>query len=240
MAGFDPTSMLAKAAMEKGASIGQMGMGATQMIQGAQQGKKANQMPLPMVDPNQQALLSEMNQRRKALMTGAGVQAGLNQVNQGIAGTQNVIARNTGGDAGGTIAGLLQSQRVGGQNLNQVLAGANQQQQYFTNLASDLNNRIAERRFAIQQWQKAQALAQAAELKKTGSTNFMTGLSSFGGQKKDQGQQQQPLQQQQFSGMIDPQQASVMPTDTTSMQSAPELTGLTQNAGSMAAWGGVV
>ena len=133
--------------------------------------KNKAQQP-PMVDPNQLALLNEMNQRRKALMTGAGVQSGINQVNQATAQTQNVISRNTGGDIGNTISGLLQAQRVGGQNINQVLGGANQQQQFFTTLADQLNGKIADRKLGLQQYEYGRQLAQQAENSKNNMTNL--------------------------------------------------------------------
>lgn len=141
-------------------------------------GGKNNSQGLPMFDPSQLALLNEINQRRKALMTGAGVQSGLSQVNQQTAQAQNLIAKNTGGDVGSTVSGLLQAQAVGGQNTNNVLAGAGQQQQYFTDLYNKLSNDISARKYGIQRYEYARQLAQEAEDAKNRNTNLGTTLGA--------------------------------------------------------------
>ncbi len=190
-------------------------LGAAQLIGSAI--KKDQAQAPPLEDPGQRALLEDIEQRRKSAQTGADTAGARRAAEQLGQTTQANIAKVTGGDVGGTVSGLLKAQRATGQNINEALAAGQQRQQFFTGLAQDLQNRIAQRKLDLQQFSRVQALGEAAQLRKEGISNLLgfvgTGTPpQLGGQ---QGQQPaQPAAQAQTPPATPPTVAGGLPPAT--------------------------
>jgi len=103
------------------------GMGILQNLQAMKLKNQAETAMPGFVDPNQSAFLAELAQKRKSIETGADFAAGMNTIDTTNAGTNEAIVRSTGGDVGGTIQALLQSQGMANQAKNNVLAQGQQQ-----------------------------------------------------------------------------------------------------------------
>lgn len=167
-----------------GAAIG-AGLGiATSAIQGIQAArlkKKAEAAMPELVDPNQAAFLSELNQKRRSIETGADFAGAMDNIDATTAGTQEAITRNTGGDVGGTIQALLQAQQTGNMAKNAAIGQGQQQQMQANSMYGNLLNQIAARRFSLQQQQSQQALAEWGQKKQTSNQNAMAGVTGAAG-----------------------------------------------------------
>jgi len=157
-----------------------MAVGLGQMIAGAVQKKKAEKLMPGMEDPEQRAELEDVKQRMASATSGtdAMTAANLRNVAQGTAQTQNTIARNTGGDVGGTVSAMLQSQRTGDSSANQVYGQARQQLPYFMTMKNSILNNIAQRKLELGLLKHNQVQAQAEANKKSGFGNLMQGVMS--------------------------------------------------------------
>jgi len=157
-----------------------MAVGLGQMIAGAVQKKKAEKLMPGMEDPEQRAELEDVKQRMASATSGtdAMTAANLRNVAQGTAQTQNTIARNTGGDVGGTVSAMLQSQRTGDSSANQVYGQARQQLPYFMTMKNTMLNNIAQRKLELGLLKHNQVQAQAEANKKSGFGNLMQGVMS--------------------------------------------------------------
>jgi len=157
-----------------------MAVGIGQMIAGAVQKKKAEKLMPGMEDPEQRAELEDVKQRMASATSGtdAMTAANLRNVAQGTAQTQNTIARNTGGDVGGTVSAMLQSQRTGDSSANQVYGQARQQLPYFMTMKNSMLNNIAQRKLELGLLKHNQVQAQAEANKKSGFGNLMQGVMS--------------------------------------------------------------
>ena len=186
---MDP--MLVGTAIKSGVGL------ATGMLQSLQAKKlkdKANSNLPQLVDPRQASFLSELNQKRRSMDTGADFAAGMSAIDTGNAGTNQAITQNTGGDVGGTIQALLQSERVSADAKNNVLAQGQQQQMQLNGMFNDLNNKIAARQMQLQMYKSQQAQAEWAKKKQTANQNMgaavagITGLIPGAGKGADMGQ----------------------------------------------------
>jgi hypothetical protein len=158
---------------------GQMGMGIgiMQMLQGMQSKKQGQNFIPSYEDPRQLAMLAEINQKRKSLETGADVASAINAANQAQAATQAGIVKSTGGDIGGTVQALLQSERNTAGARNQALAQGAQRQLQYTGLAKDLLDNIEARKLQLQMYRSQQKMAEWARSMSSGQQNFLTGLT---------------------------------------------------------------
>ena len=159
------------------------------------QKKKAEKLMPGMEDPEQRAELEDVKQRMASATSGtdAMTAANLRNVAQGTAQTQNTIARNTGGDVGGTVSAMLQSQRTGDSSANQVYGQARQQLPYFMTMKNSMLNNIAQRKLELGLLKHNQVQAQAEANKKSGFGNLMQGvMSSVGAGGKGGTQMQSP------------------------------------------------
>lgn len=160
------------------------GMGvATGLIQSMQANKLKKQADASfpeLVDPNQAGYLAELAQKRKSLETGADFAAGMNAIDATNAGTNDAITRSAGGDASGTIQGLLQAQRVAGDAKNQVLAQGQNQQMQYNQMYQGMLDQIAGRKLQLQMQRSQQARAEWAAKQKSAQQNLMGGLASLG------------------------------------------------------------
>lgn len=157
-----------------GAGIG-LATALIQNIQANNLKKKAESAMPPNIDPRQASFLAELNQKRKAIDTGADFASGINTINQTNAGTNNAIVNSSGGDAGNTLQGLLQSEGVANQGKNNVIAQGQQQQMQYNSMFNDLNNKISARSLQLQMYRSQQARAEWAQKKQSASQNTMAG-----------------------------------------------------------------
>jgi len=153
-----------------------LGAGALQSLQAMKLKNKAETALPSFVDPNQSAFLAELAQKRKSIDTGADFAAGMNTIDTTNAGTNEAIVRSTGGDVGGTIQALLQSQGMANQAKNNVLAQGQQQQMQYNQMYSGLLNRVEDRKLQLQMYRSQQARAEWAKKQQQANQNMMAGL----------------------------------------------------------------
>lgn len=159
-----------------GAGLG-LATGIIQNIGAASAKKKADAAMPPLIDPRQAAFLSELNQKRKAIDTGAAFGAGTNAVNNLNASTNSAISQAAGGDVGGTTQGLLQSQAVANSGENNVLAQGQGQQLAYNSMFNALNNKISDRQTQLELLDSQQKRAEWAQKKQMANQNMMAGVS---------------------------------------------------------------
>lgn len=130
-------------------------------------------------DPRQLSRLAQLQQMQRSLETGTGAmtQAAKGAAEQGMAGTQAGIVRSTGGDVGSTIQGLLQSQRVGGENVNAAFAKGQEAAMQMNPLINALNNQIASRKMELQLAQSQQKRAEWAKMQQQVNQNLNADLA---------------------------------------------------------------
>jgi hypothetical protein len=152
------------------------GLGLLQEIQAANLKKKANQAFPDLVDPNQAAFLAELGQKRKSIDTGADFAAGMGAIDTTNAGTNDAIVKSTGGDVGGTIQGLLQSERAAGDSKNAVLAQGQQQQTQYNAMYENMLNQISAKKMQLQLARSQQYRAEWAKMKQQANQNLLAGI----------------------------------------------------------------
>lgn len=165
------------------ATSGAMGlaMGAIQSIKAKKLKDKADAAMPELVDPGQAAFLSELNQKRRSIDTGADFAAGMQAIDTTNAGTNDALVRSAGGDASGTIQALLQSERVAGDSKNNVLAQGQQRQAQYTSMYGNLLNDISQRSLELQLMKSQQARAEWAKMQSNASKNVQAGIAGFSG-----------------------------------------------------------
>jgi len=165
------------------ATSGAMGlaMGAIQSIKAKKLKDKADSAMPELVDPGQAAFLSELNQKRRSIDTGADFAAGMQAIDTTNAGTNDALVRSAGGDASGTIQALLQSERVAGDSKNNVLAQGQQQQAQYNSMYGNLLNDMSQRRLELQLMRSQQARAEWAKMQSNASKNVQAGIAGFSG-----------------------------------------------------------
>jgi hypothetical protein len=165
------------------ATSGAMGlaMGAIQSIKAKKLKDKAEGAMPELVDPGQAAFLSELNQKRRSIDTGADFAAGMQAIDATNSGTNDALVRNSGGDASGTIQALLQSERVAGDSKNNVLAQGQQQQVQYNSMYGNLLNDMSQRRLELQLMRSQQARAEWAKMQSNASKNVQAGIAGFSG-----------------------------------------------------------
>jgi hypothetical protein len=158
--------------------------GLGQMISGAIKKKQAEKMKPGMEDPDQRAALEATQQRMKSSYAGtdATTAANMRAIDQGTRQTQQAISKNTGGNVGGTMSALLQSQRTGAGQANQAFAGAAQRGSHFQGLGDMMQSRISQRKLELGMLDYQQKMGEAMENKKAGFGNLMQGVQSSMGQ----------------------------------------------------------
>lgn len=155
-----------------------MAMGIGQMLSGLSSKKSAEGYFPSYQDPKQMALLAEIGQKKKSLETGADFAEALRGINQAQGATQAGIIKATGGDVGGTIQGLLQSERTTANARNQAYAQGAGQQMAYNSLYSNLLNNIEARDLQLRMQQSQQKMAEWAQSMKEGRQNFLAGMAN--------------------------------------------------------------
>lgn len=149
--------------------------GITAVIQGIKAKKlkdKADAAMPELVDPGQAAFLSELQQKRRSIDTGADFATGMQAIDATNTGTNDALVRNGGGDAGATMQALLQSERVAGDSKNNVLAQGQQQQMQYNSMYGSLLNDMSQRKLELQLMQSQQARAEWAKMQSNAAKNF--------------------------------------------------------------------
>lgn len=152
--------------------------------------KKAQALRPSDVDPLEAERLAEVEQRAQAIRTGSDVatQRSLDEIGNIAASTREDIGRFTGGDVGSTVEGFLQSQRVAGQQAGTAIAQGQRNLPFFENLAQSLGSRISQRKLDLQQFERAQTQAEAAQARKdavlTGNA-ILASQGSLPGEERD-------------------------------------------------------
>lgn len=128
--------------------------------------KKADAAKPPLVDQGEASFLQDIENRRNNIDTGVGYASAERQADQLTANTQSNILKASGGDTGAAINGLLLAARMGGQQYNDsAVTQQAQQQNFLTQTAGGLVNKIADRKLQLQLADRAQYLAQAMQYK---------------------------------------------------------------------------
>ena len=158
-------SSLGPAGAAAGAGLG-LATGLIQNIQANKLKKQADASMPELVDPNQAAYLSELNQKRKSLASGAEFSTAMQQADTQQASVNDAITRGAGGDSGATIQGLLQAQTNAGNIKNQALANGQQQQYAIDSVYGNQLNKIAARKMQLQLLQVPQSVSLLLSLQK--------------------------------------------------------------------------
>lgn len=166
-----------------GASVGL----ATSLVQGLQAAKLKKEADAAMPelqDPAQAGMLSELNQKRKSIETGADFATAMQEAEESQAATNDALLRLSGGDTGTAMQALLQSGRNTGAVKNQAIAQGQTQQQFYDNAALGLQNLISARALHLQLLDSQQKRAEWNTKAQARSANFQAGLAKmFGGAK---------------------------------------------------------
>lgn len=156
-----------------------IGTGLLQTLQANNLKKQANSAMPDLIDPNQSSYLAELAQKRKSIDTGADFAADMNYIDSQNAATNEAITKNTGGDVGGTIQALLQSQRVSSDAKNNVLSRGHQQQFGYNQMFGDMLNKISAKQLQLQLYRSQQARAEWAKKKQQANQNMMAGIGNL-------------------------------------------------------------
>lgn len=143
-----------------------------QTIQALKAKKDARAAAPSKIDPRQAAFLSELNQKRKSIDTGAEFATGMQAIDDTTAATNDAIVHSSGGDAAGTIQALLQSATIAGKSKNAVLARGTQEQNIATGLYANTLDKIAARKMQLQLADQQQAMAEWAAKSKDAFQNW--------------------------------------------------------------------
>jgi hypothetical protein len=133
-----------------------LGSSIIQGLQANKANKQANALQPAQYDPIQLSMLDEIQQRRQSLLTGSAFAGQMGGIDQAQAGVNRAIVNSSGGDVSASIQGLLASQSNAGRAKNQLYAGADAQQQMYTELGAGLMNRISDRALQLQLAQQGQ------------------------------------------------------------------------------------
>lgn len=155
-----------------GALIGAAIGGTGGLIKGLVQHKKRADA-VDLVDANEANRLQQLIQARKSIQAGTDP-ASVNAKNENArlnASTQNVIARNSGGNVSSTINGFLRAQSNAQGNVNQIEANSRQQVPFYLNAEGDITQRMARRKLELQLLKQSQKNAQNAQDAKENNVN---------------------------------------------------------------------
>lgn len=155
--------------------------GGKQAIGARRDQKAADSLQPSLYDPQQQAFLAEINQKRKSINSGSAYAADMGEINQGQAGTNQAIVQAAGGDTAGTIQGLLSAQQGAGRLKNQVLAQGNQEEQFYNTFGNNLLQNMSGRSLQLQLAEQAQKRAQWAQQSQDSYGNLTNAAARMGG-----------------------------------------------------------
>jgi hypothetical protein len=144
--------------------------------------KKQAEASLPLaVDPRQASFLAELNQKRKAMDTGADYASAMTEIDSTNAGTRQGILSASGGNTGSAMQALLASQRGADAAKGNVIAQGQAQQMGLNQMFGSLNDKISERVRQLDLLKSMQARAEWAQKKQMANQDMMAGLSGAAG-----------------------------------------------------------
>ena len=153
-----------------------------QQARGASRDRQAADNLQPsLYDPQQQAFLAEINQKRKSINSGSAYAADMGDINQSQAGTDQAIVQAAGGDTAGTIQGLLSAQQGAGRLKNQGLAQSDADNQFYNTFGNNLLGNMSARSLQLQLAEQAQNRAQWAQQSQDSYGNLTNGAARLGG-----------------------------------------------------------
>lgn len=158
------------------------------LIKGASQGagarkdqRAADNLQPSLYDPQQQAFLAEINQKRRSINSGSAYAADMGDINQSQAAANSAIVQAGGGDSAGTIQGLLAAQQGAGRLKNQVLGQAGGEGQFYDTFGNNLLANMSGRVMQLQLAQQAQKRAQWAQKSQDSYANLTNAAGRMGG-----------------------------------------------------------
>lgn len=159
-----------------GAAIG----GGVDAIIGAGKRKAAlNQLP-PEVDPLEMQNLNQIALQRKQFMTGTAFSNATGDINKQLGATDAGAIQAAGGNSGAAIAAMLRASATAGNNYAKVAGEGLNQQDILDQSYTNILQRVAARKLAIQKQRYQQNLLDSTQEEQTGSQNLMAGLSRLG------------------------------------------------------------
>jgi hypothetical protein len=161
--------------------LGAMTLGAINLFEARKARNEAEGLMPSLYDPNQLALLSEIEQKRRSINTGSAFAADINELQSGTAQAMGAISRVTGGDVAGTVNALLAAQQAGARGVNQALAKSDQMGLQYDSLYSNMAKRVSDRAMQLQLAERTQKLAEWAQAKQDGMANLGAGIAKSGG-----------------------------------------------------------
>ena len=166
---------------------GAIGQGVGGLIDAASSRRKSEQATPGLEDPLEVERLEELRQASRSVSAGTdfATQNRIQEIQNLTSSTQGAVSRNTGGDTGGTISGLLRSQQQGQRGINQAITESQSRLPFFQNLIQTLGTRVSQRKLELGLLDRAQNLGQAAQSEKDAFANLNAALSLEGGLPSD-------------------------------------------------------
>ncbi len=132
-------------------------------------------------DPEVRNLMNVIKRKAKAIETGTDpvTSAGKKIIAKGLATTQGNIVRSAAGDPRRVLEGLRRTSADAGDAAAKLTATTFPASRFYTELRSNLLNKISSRKFDLKMSQRAQQLREAAELKSASNRNI-AGAIGFG------------------------------------------------------------
>jgi hypothetical protein len=182
----------AGAATAGAAGLGKMlsnGSGALfELISGGAQAMKANKassqadrLQPPLYDPQQLALLDEINHRRRSLQTGSAYAGQMAAIDSTTAGVNQAITELAGGNTSSAIQGLLASQSNAARAKNQVLGQEGEETQFYSQLGVNMQGMVSQRALELQLAQQSQKRAEWAQGMQDSYGNIGNAAARFNG-----------------------------------------------------------
>lgn len=158
-----------KAGLDIALTAGQGALSIFQMLKGGADNSKAT---LPQLeDPSQVAFLSDIERKRKALLTGSATSAFSKKIANKTATIANSVSSVSAGDSSGALTALSRIVNAEDNSVNNLLADSEKQSFAYTQMQNDLLERIAKRKMELQ-------LAQYSQLKTQGTGMQMAGMDN--------------------------------------------------------------
>lgn len=153
-------------------------------ISGGLSQRKANQaQEIATEDPFERKRLAELEQTRRSISTGSdiGTQNKIGEAKSVGRSVQQGIAKNTGGDVGSTISGMLKAQKNTQNATNRAVAESQQRLPFFENMYQQLGSRIGQRKLELSLLGRGQALAENTQQRKESNLNANALIATEGG-----------------------------------------------------------
>lgn len=139
--------------------------GIGQGISGAIKQKKADASFPSFADPNETALLSDVQRKKNSLNSGSMYSSAKNKMENAVAGN-TAAAANLAGSGGNSVKALIDSSNTIDEGFNNLLGTQEQASQFYYGLDDKLTEKGADRQLQLQMVRNRDLQAQAASKKK--------------------------------------------------------------------------